>query len=174
MRQWQHSRLQHHAIHSNLYQHKSLYPILALICKSSDHLLDGMVLPLCLTISLRVVSASISPEVGQLFTFNYPKGTIVPKCWPKAVNALAVLKYCCGHARRTVWAMLASCLAGHHARCSHTLQLLGSIRIPNIPHNAIPKAAVKCTLWSCMTYHGTPKNLTQLSKNSYAAWGAVS
>ena len=53
-------------------------------------------------------------------------------------------------------------------------ELLNSIRIPNIPQSAFQKAAVKCTLWSCMRYRRTPKDQTQWSKNNYATCGAVS
>ena len=52
--------------------------------------------------------------------------------------------------------------------------LLNTVRIPSKLHNAFQKAAVKRMSWLWITYHGTPKNLTQLSKNNYATCSAVS
>ena len=58
MRRWQHSRVQHHAVHSKFNQRESLHPILPFVRKRSDYLFNGTVLPLTLTISMRVVSAT--------------------------------------------------------------------------------------------------------------------
>ena len=58
MRRWQHSGVLHSAVHCKLNQCKSLHPILSLVCKHSYNLLNGTILPLSLTVSLRVLSAS--------------------------------------------------------------------------------------------------------------------
>ena len=58
MRQWQHSRLLHSAVHGKLNQRESLHPVLSLIRKCFNKLFNCMILPLSLTVSLRVVSAT--------------------------------------------------------------------------------------------------------------------
>ena len=54
----QHSRVLHSAVHSKLNQRKSLHPILALVCKRSYNLFNGTILPLSLTVSLRVIGTA--------------------------------------------------------------------------------------------------------------------
>ena len=54
----QHSRVLHSAVHSKLHSRKSLHPILAFVRKRSYNLFNGTILPLSLTVSLRVVSAT--------------------------------------------------------------------------------------------------------------------
>ena len=62
----QHSRVLHSAVHGKLNQRKGLHPILALVCKCSHNLLNGTILPLSLTISLRVIgTAEHSPHTKQ-------------------------------------------------------------------------------------------------------------
>ena len=58
MRWWQHSRVLHSAVHSKFNQCESLHPILALVYKRSNNLFNRTILPLSLTISLRVISAA--------------------------------------------------------------------------------------------------------------------
>ena len=58
MHRWQHSRVQHRAVYSKFNQCESLHPLFPFVRESSDYLFDGRVLPLSLTISLRVVSTA--------------------------------------------------------------------------------------------------------------------
>ena len=74
MRWWQHSRVQHRAVHSQFKQRESLHSIFPIARKCSDNVFDGTVLPLSLTISLRVISTAEYSSCTKQTPQHLPKG----------------------------------------------------------------------------------------------------
>ena len=70
----QHSRVLHSAVHGKLNQRKGLHPILALVRKCSHNLLNSTILPLSLTVSLRVISTTENSSRTKQTPQRLPKG----------------------------------------------------------------------------------------------------